>query len=168
MCDRGPGVSLSVEELGLDAYYISGGRLVRLRGDLHKQSLLDNSPFWHGLWHGSATPTAGEDLRGANHAQVGRPNGPRNRLLDRLPDDELEALLLAAEVAFLQHQQLYRRYGAVAHVYLLIRCVLSIVVVMEEGTQAEAATVGNEVPQRSLCLIVNQPDHADGPLTIEL
>src|SRR3954469_23941223 len=68
-----------------------------------------------------------------------------NRLFDRIPGDEYDRLMSAAQtVALRLGHQVYRRYGPVTHAYFPIRGMFSVVVNMEGGKQAEAATVGNE------------------------
>jgi CRP-like cAMP-binding protein len=68
-----------------------------------------------------------------------------NRLLDRLPEEEYDRLRQQCEIVSLaQHEEVYRQYGALSHVYFPVSGVISTVVLTEEGERIEAATVGNE------------------------
>lgn len=74
------------------------------------------------------------------------PAGPTgNRLLNLLPDDELQAvqkLLRTVELA--QGQALYEVRGPIDEIFFPVSCVLSAVTVMLDGSAIEVATVGNE------------------------
>jgi CRP-like cAMP-binding protein len=70
-----------------------------------------------------------------------------NRLLDRLPGNEYKSLVRSEQVVSLAHgDQLYRenRRGDVSHVYFPTSGMISLTVLMEDGKEVEAGTVGNE------------------------
>jgi len=70
---------------------------------------------------------------------------PRNRLLARLPTEEYERLLQSLEVgAFDIKFPFYEPYLPIEYVYFPNNVVASILTVMDDGTQVEVGTVGNE------------------------
>ena len=78
----------------------------------------------------------------SKHALPGR---TANRLLDRLPENELKRLLPSLETISLPHgYELCRQNGVMAHVYFPTSGVCSVVSVTDEGRVVEAATIGNE------------------------
>lgn len=68
-----------------------------------------------------------------------------NRLLDRLPRAERDALMSAARVVDLRRgQEVYDQGRTIPDVYFPTTGVVSVVVRLEDGRQVEAATIGNE------------------------
>ena len=70
-----------------------------------------------------------------------------NRLLDRLPASEYKSLVRSDKVVSLEHgDELYPqdRRGGLSYVYFPISGMISLTVLMENGKEVEAATVGNE------------------------
>ncbi len=68
-----------------------------------------------------------------------------NRLLDLLPEGASGPLVSSAQVVSLLHgQEVFRQDGPMPHVYFPTTSVFGVVIHMEDGTQVEAKTVGNE------------------------
>jgi CRP-like cAMP-binding protein len=70
-----------------------------------------------------------------------------NRLLNRLPKDEYKALVRSEKVAFLAHgDEVYQEdgLGGLSHVYFPASGMISLTVLMEDGKEVEAGTIGNE------------------------
>jgi CRP-like cAMP-binding protein len=68
-----------------------------------------------------------------------------NRLLDRLPREELNRLAVMADSVPLKlRQPVYEAEGPMPHVYFPRGSVVSVVVGLEDGREVEAATVGRE------------------------
>ncbi len=70
-----------------------------------------------------------------------------NRLLDRLPASEYKSLVRSDKVVSLEHgDELYPQEGrgGLSYVYFPISGMISLTVLMENGKEVEAATVGNE------------------------
>jgi CRP-like cAMP-binding protein len=67
-----------------------------------------------------------------------------NRLLDRLPEDELKLLSSWKSVSFSHGQIVFQQDGPASHVYSPTTSVLGVVVTVEEGKQVEGTTVGKE------------------------
>jgi CRP-like cAMP-binding protein len=70
-----------------------------------------------------------------------------NRLLDRLPASEFKLLVRSEKIVTLAHgDELYPQdgRGGLAHVYFPTSGMISLTVLMENGKEVEAATVGNE------------------------
>jgi CRP-like cAMP-binding protein len=74
------------------------------------------------------------------------PNGPRtNRLLAALPESEWQRWLPELEsVAMPLGQVLYESGATLSHVYFPTTAIVSLLYVMENGSSAEIAVVGNE------------------------
>jgi CRP-like cAMP-binding protein len=73
------------------------------------------------------------------------PKQARNRLLDRLPRSEYKALLGSQEnIVLASGEEVYRQTGTLRHVYFPTSGMISLTVRMEDGTEVEAATIGNE------------------------
>ena len=69
----------------------------------------------------------------------------RNRLLAKLPGDELRHLLPALKLIELKpHQVLYEQYGPIKDAYFPIGAAMSALNLMEDGSIIEVATIGNE------------------------
>jgi CRP-like cAMP-binding protein len=74
-----------------------------------------------------------------------RAHGTGNRLLDRLPPDEYEALLPYLEPVTLRHKEpIYQQKGPASHVYFPQTGLYSAVVHAHENLTIEAGAVGNE------------------------
>jgi CRP-like cAMP-binding protein len=67
----------------------------------------------------------------------------RNRLLARLPQSELDRLKLRL-IPMKFEESLSEAQSAITHVYFPISGVVSAITVMNDGTQIEVATIGNE------------------------
>jgi CRP-like cAMP-binding protein len=70
-----------------------------------------------------------------------------NRLLNRLTKNEYKFLLRSAMTVSLAHgEELYRQDdpGSLSHVYFPTSGMVSLTVLMEDGTEVEAATIGND------------------------
>jgi len=70
-----------------------------------------------------------------------------NRLLSRLPKNEYKFLLRSEKAVSLAHgEEVYREGGpgSLPHVYFPTSGMISLTVLMEDGTEVEAATIGNE------------------------
>src|ERR1700734_2609691 len=70
-----------------------------------------------------------------------------NRLLDRLPKDEYKSLVRSEKAVSLAHgDEIYREDspGGLSHVYFPTSGMISLTVLMEDGKEVEAGTVGNE------------------------
>ena len=69
-----------------------------------------------------------------------------NRLLNRLPKAEYRSLIRSEEpVSLAQGDEVYRQDGpgSPSHVYFPTSGVISLTVLLEDGTEIEAATIGN-------------------------
>jgi CRP-like cAMP-binding protein len=70
-----------------------------------------------------------------------------NRLLDRLPASEYKLLVRSDTLVSLEHgDELYPEFGrgSLSHVYFPTSGMISLTVLMENGKEVEAGTVGNE------------------------
>src|SRR5580704_4899512 len=70
-----------------------------------------------------------------------------NRLLNRLPKEEYKSLVRSEKVVSLAHgDEIYREdsLGGMSHVYFPTSGMISLTVLMEDGKEVEAGTVGNE------------------------
>ena len=70
-----------------------------------------------------------------------------NRLLKRLPKNEYKSLVGSEKAVSLAHgDEVYRENsrGGLSHVYFPTSGMISLTVLMEDGTEVEAATIGNE------------------------
>lgn len=70
-----------------------------------------------------------------------------NRLLDRLPKNEYKSLVRSEKAVCLAHgDEVYRENtrGDLSHVYFPTSGMISLTVLMEDGKEVEAGTVGNE------------------------
>jgi CRP-like cAMP-binding protein len=70
-----------------------------------------------------------------------------NRLLNRLPTNEYKSLVRSEKAVFLAHgDEVYREnsLGGLSHVYFPTSGMISLTVLMEDGKQVEAGTIGNE------------------------
>ena len=70
-----------------------------------------------------------------------------NRLLDRLPKNEYKSLVRSEKAVSLAHgDEVYREdsLGGLSHVYFPTSGMISLTVLMEDGKEVEAGTVGNE------------------------
>jgi len=70
-----------------------------------------------------------------------------NRLLNRLPKSEYKSLIRSDMAVSLAHgDKVYRedRLGALSHVYFPTTGMISLTVLMENGKEVEAGTIGNE------------------------
>ena len=70
-----------------------------------------------------------------------------NRLLDRLPANEYKLLVRSEKIVSLAHgDELYPQdgRGGLSHVYFPTSGMISLTVLMENGKEVEAGTVGNE------------------------
>src|SRR5580704_2630450 len=70
-----------------------------------------------------------------------------NRLLNRLPKEEYKSLVRSEKVVSLAHgDEVYREdsLGGVSHVYFPTSGMISLTVLMENGKEVEAGTIGNE------------------------
>jgi CRP-like cAMP-binding protein len=68
-----------------------------------------------------------------------------NRLLDQLPQAELNPLMRCWEVVNIrQTQEVYRQDGPLSHVYFPLTGVYAVIVRMRDGRAVEAGTVGSE------------------------
>ena len=75
------------------------------------------------------------------------PNRMVNRLLDRLPADEYKLLARAGKIVSLAHgDEIYPQdgRGGLSHAYFPTSGMISLTVLMENGKEVEAGTVGNE------------------------
>src|ERR1700680_2397855 len=75
------------------------------------------------------------------------PNELGNRLLDRLPKNEYKSLVRSEKSVSLAHRdEVYREdsRGGLSHVYFPTSGMISLTVLMEDGKEVEAATIGNE------------------------
>ncbi len=75
------------------------------------------------------------------------PKRRENRLLNRLPQGEYKSLIRSAKTASLaQGEEVYRQDGpgSLPHVYFPTSGMISLTVLMEDGKEVEAATIGNE------------------------
>ena len=71
----------------------------------------------------------------------------RNRLLERLPKGEYETLMSAQkDVVLTSGEEIYRQDapGSLRYVYVPTRGMVSLTIRMEDGTEVEAGTIGNE------------------------
>jgi CRP-like cAMP-binding protein len=70
-----------------------------------------------------------------------------NRLLNRLPKNEYKSLIRSEKAVSLAHgDEIYRQDGlsGVSHVYFPTSGMISLTVLMEDGKEVEAGTIGNE------------------------
>jgi CRP-like cAMP-binding protein len=77
----------------------------------------------------------------------GTPDQRRNRLLDRLPKSEYTSLIRSEKPVSLAHgDEVYREdsLGALSHVYFPTSGMISLTILMEDGREVEAGTIGNE------------------------
>ena len=75
------------------------------------------------------------------------PNAVGNRLLDRLPKNEYKPLVRSAKAVSLAHgDEVYQEdgLGGLSHVYFPTSGMISLTVLMEDGKEVEAGTIGNE------------------------
>jgi CRP-like cAMP-binding protein len=75
------------------------------------------------------------------------PNPMGNRLLNRLPKNEYKSLVRSEKAVFLAHgDEVYQEAGrgGLSHVYFPTSGMISLTVLMEDGKQVEAGTIGNE------------------------
>src|SRR3984893_7542605 len=75
------------------------------------------------------------------------PNQMGNRLLNRLPKNEYKSLVRSEKVVSLAHgDEVYREDSVrgLSHVYFPTSGMISLTVLMEDGKEVEAGTVGNE------------------------
>lgn len=75
------------------------------------------------------------------------PNEKGNRLLNRLPRNEYEFLIRSEKTVRLEHgDEVYREdsQGGLSHVYFPTSGMISLTVLMEDGKEVEAATIGKE------------------------
>src|SRR5438128_1613624 len=75
------------------------------------------------------------------------PNRMANRLLSRLTKNEYKSLLRSEKPVSLAHgEEVYRQDGpgSLPHIYFPTSGMISLTVLMEDGTEVEAATIGNE------------------------
>jgi CRP-like cAMP-binding protein len=75
------------------------------------------------------------------------PKPMENRLLNRLPKSEYESLVRSETIVSLAHgDEVYREdsRGGLSHVYFPTSGMISLTVLMEDGKEVEAATIGNE------------------------
>ena len=75
------------------------------------------------------------------------PNPMANRLLSRLPKDEYKFLIRAVKPVSLEHgDEVYKedRLGGLTHVYFPTTGMISMTVLMENGKEVEAGTIGSE------------------------
>src|SRR5580704_17907288 len=76
-----------------------------------------------------------------------KPNQSRNRLLNRLPKNEYESLIRSEKSIHLAHgDDVYpeNSRGGLSHVYFPTSGMISLTVLMENGKEVEAGTVGRE------------------------
>src|SRR5437868_3183130 len=74
-------------------------------------------------------------------------NPLRNRLLSRLPTHEYKSLIRAVQVVSLAHgDEICRPDGlsGLSHVYFPTSGMISLTILMEDGKEVEAGTIGNE------------------------
>ena len=68
-----------------------------------------------------------------------------NRLLDQLPQEELNRIQSSCQVVTVrQTQEVYRQDGPLSHVYFPLTGLYAVIVRMQDGRAVEAGTVGNE------------------------
>src|ERR1700694_4150973 len=75
------------------------------------------------------------------------PNRIGNRLLNRLPKSEYESLIRSEKAVSLAHgDEVYQEDSlrGLSHVYFPTSGMISLTVLMEDGKEVEAATIGNE------------------------
>src|SRR5260221_497692 len=75
------------------------------------------------------------------------PKRMANRLLKRLTKTEYKSMLPSEKTVSLRHgDELYRQDGpgSLSHVYFPTSGMISLTVLMEDGKEVEAATIGNE------------------------
>jgi CRP-like cAMP-binding protein len=75
------------------------------------------------------------------------PNPMENRLLNRLPKNEYKSLVRSEKAVFLAHgDEVYQEDGpgGLSHVYFPTSGMISLTVLMEDGKEVEAGTIGNE------------------------
>src|SRR6202795_1832007 len=75
------------------------------------------------------------------------PNQMGNRLLNRLPKSEYTSLVRSEKAVSLAHgDEVYREdgLGGLSHVYFPTSGMISLTVLMEDGKEVEAGTIGNE------------------------
>jgi CRP-like cAMP-binding protein len=80
-------------------------------------------------------------------SQSGAPSHLGNRLLNRLPKKEHEFLVRSGKVVPLAHgDEVYRedRAGGLSHVYFPTSGMISLTILMEDGQEVEAGTIGKE------------------------
>jgi CRP-like cAMP-binding protein len=75
------------------------------------------------------------------------PNQMGNRLLNRLPKNEYKSLVRSEKAVSLAHgDEVYQEdgLGGLSHVYFPTSGMISLTVLMEDGQEVEAGTIGNE------------------------
>jgi CRP-like cAMP-binding protein len=75
------------------------------------------------------------------------PNRMGNRLLNRLPKGEYQSLIRSVKAVSLAHgEEIYRQDGpgSLPYVFFPTSGMISLTVLMEDGKEVEAATIGNE------------------------
>lgn len=77
--------------------------------------------------------------------QLGKSGGTGNRLLDALPDEELDAVLASLDEVHVDvREPVYEQGKPIEHVHFPVATVISLLTVMEDGSAIELAVVGNE------------------------
>ena len=85
--------------------------------------------------------------RGSVMSVPATPNRMGNRLLDRLPKQEYKSLIRSEKSISLPHgEEVYRQDDprGLSHVYFPTSGMISLTVLMEDGKEVEAGTIGNE------------------------
>ena len=75
------------------------------------------------------------------------PHPMKNRLLNRLPKNEYKSLVRSERAVSLAHgDKVYRENGrgGISHVYFPTSGMISLTILMENGKEVEAGTIGNE------------------------
>lgn len=133
-----------------NVYAIVHSGTLRGYAKVHRGSSVRKSG-WHGfrrrfpfLGHHSVRPN--EERRKAVSASVDDARPPEgNRLLDALPEDELQRLRPYLETVALGHKDVIYEPGVtIANVYFSIDGVCSVIATMEDGQMVGVGTVGYE------------------------
>src|SRR5437588_10483592 len=85
--------------------------------------------------------------RGGVMSVPATPNPIGNRLLDRLPKQEYKSLIRSEKIISLPHgEEVYRQDDprGLSHVYFPTSGMISLTILMENGQEVEAGTIGKE------------------------
>jgi CRP-like cAMP-binding protein len=91
------------------------------------------------------TDASGKGITRLMSSQAGMRSQTGNRLLDKLPDEELEQLRPHLEKVSLSYAQpLIEPYAPIPYVYFPVNVLASLVTVLEDGATVESGSVGRE------------------------